>query len=548
MGYTNSDVAHAWAHNLSKCYQGSNLSHSHGKLMSYSTCIGQRLEIGKHIVFILNRCRYSNSTSKHQCEMYSAIPRNDSNVHVFNIDKYSRGTGEFISTWNQTSRERDMVIFGLELLAYEYDLCQQVPECNAKDIAFSSRGFMEMVRWFEITKCCTINKLLKMKLDDFARILPVYKSMSYYGYGSRYNLNAKQFRKFLKMMNDRATIPEIVDTVNGKGTWAKYMQRTAHLREADRNRRLSAFIGYRTNHGPSRKIWGIRTTRHGSITKVVRATHSEHWIQYLLSEKHKNLEAARKQAAIAQTQTRRQDAKRRLERHCGMSGWENGYGSHHSYKSITSFNYNGVVIDFHDAYWLNQRQLSDSEYDHYTALSREEQNQWVLKKRAWMLEQLHEDQHSYDTIQARCTEQERIVHEMRERQRRLEEEKADYKATLLSQGDEGLKRLWHEGFRVSVTGKGVGFFSGGNVLLRVVNNAVETSKGIVILFEECKRLWNIIKRWHSNNAEFYAGEQAQATHHSWTIAKYQNDVLISGCHAIAYSEMEYVAKELGLAG
>lgn len=33
----------------------------------------------------------------------------------------------------------------------------------------------------------------------------------------------------------------------------------------------------------------------------------------------------------------------------------------------------------------------------------------------------------------------------------------------------------------------------------------------------------------------------------WSINRYENDILTAGCHRIAYSEMESIAKQLGWA-
>lgn len=89
-------------------------------------------------------------------------------------------------------------------------------------------------------------------------------------------------------------------------------------------------------------------------------------------------------------------------------------------------------------------------------------------------------------------------------------------------------------------------FDGGNVCLRINRGHVETSKGISISFEECTRLWTLIKRWHENNAEFQR-EMCHATTNRWAISSYKNDIMTAGCHSIAYSEMARIAKELKIA-
>ena len=86
-------------------------------------------------------------------------------------------------------------------------------------------------------------------------------------------------------------------------------------------------------------------------------------------------------------------------------------------------------------------------------------------------------------------------------------------------------------------------YNGGNVLLRINDGHVETSKGIHISFEECERLWLLIKRWHKNNTEFRR-DICHATVNNWTINSFKDDIMVAGCHLIAYSEMERIAKQL----
>lgn len=86
-------------------------------------------------------------------------------------------------------------------------------------------------------------------------------------------------------------------------------------------------------------------------------------------------------------------------------------------------------------------------------------------------------------------------------------------------------------------------FNGGNVLLRVNEDFMETSKGISVKIDECKRLWALIKRWHANQTEFHR-DICHATTNGWIISSYENDIMTAGCHSIAYSEMERIAKQL----
>lgn len=83
-----------------------------------------------------------------------------------------------------------------------------------------------------------------------------------------------------------------------------------------------------------------------------------------------------------------------------------------------------------------------------------------------------------------------------------------------------------------------------NVWLRIKNGKVETSKGIELSQTEAKRLWKRIKSFH-DGAQFKHDLAKDSSGHSWAFNKYQNDMLTAGCHRIAYSEMESIAKQLG---
>lgn len=134
-----------------------------------------------------------------------------------------------------------------------------------------------------------------------------------------------------------------------------------------------------------------------------------------------------------------------------------------------------------------------------------------------------------------------------ELRRKKEQEQWSYVQRVIQErGNEGRRDLWHEGYNVGIYFTNSSLFYGGNVLLRVKGRMVETSKGIKITKTECKRLWTIISRWHANDTEFIAGERIKATMSSFSVSRYQNDIMIAGCHAIAYKEMERVAHQLGL--
>ena len=90
------------------------------------------------------------------------------------------------------------------------------------------------------------------------------------------------------------------------------------------------------------------------------------------------------------------------------------------------------------------------------------------------------------------------------------------------------------------------FFLGGNVLLRLNLNKdkVETSKGIRIPVDTCKKMWKIVSRWHENPSCFKPVQIDTKGSGKYTISSYEDDILTAGCHKIAYCEMERVMNEI----
>ncbi len=542
-----SSVAHAWAHNLDKAHNSSHMSHDDGCIYSYSTCIGQRIEINGKVLFLLDTASYSNTTSGHQGWVRSAIP-NDIAKEIFNFKGHERGSYRIISFYHgQTKEQRNkaLIEFGMRYLMEEYSHCLLVPDCNALSHPFSRKGYEEMVRWFNVTGCMTVKKLLRMKFDDFRTHIPYMRSIN-----CTYKQVDKRVRKFLQMMLDNDPIEAIVDMVNGEGTWADYQKRIEPLKNAEKTRRLRSLVFVK---GPGWRGEMVRPTVHGMVSPVVtdnpinKKSITQHkkkgdYIQWLYNLRQTNVKSAYTANLVAARQVACEKAKERLEKHLGMRGWM----PHDSLSPFrnnlpTSFNFNGTV--FHFCSWHREKRLTYEEYQTYCSLPLEQQRQWVINKRQEVLEGFQEETRQHEEARAHWDQHWREVEEERRRYEELEASKREY-IDELKKTPEGVRQLYHEGFKLYNTGSPSVFY-GGNVLLRIKGAIVETSKGIKITIEECKRLWSLVKRWHENAAEF-TREICRAVDDHWTITSYRNDILTAGCHSIAYSEMEYIANQLQL--
>lgn len=107
-------------------------------------------------------------------------------------------------------------------------------------------------------------------------------------------------------------------------------------------------------------------------------------------------------------------------------------------------------------------------------------------------------------------------------------------------------RMWKAGEIKELNAPWGGYFeiNEPNVWLRIKNGKVETSKGVKLSKAETERLWRRIKSFH-DGAQFQHDLARDSSGHSWAFNSYKNDLLIAGCHRIAYSEMEDMAMKLG---
>lgn len=83
-----------------------------------------------------------------------------------------------------------------------------------------------------------------------------------------------------------------------------------------------------------------------------------------------------------------------------------------------------------------------------------------------------------------------------------------------------------------------------NAWMRIKGGIIETSKQVKIRTEEARRIWQVVTLLHQGS-QFQHGLVEDANGNKWSINRYENDILTVGCHRIAYSEMEGIAKQLG---
>lgn len=536
------NVCHLWAHHSQNEAISGNVRFDGGSLFSYSTCIGERFEINGNIVFVLNTYRFSSTTSSHQAAMRSSIPTDEPNVHVFNVNYRGRGDSYITSYWHRypgkTERlKTDIIRFASMWLSQLWNQCLEVKDNKRGDIGVDLGLFDTYKRFYEVTGVMTIKKLLRLTDKELSEYL------FYLDFDSKPDM--RKIRKFIRILNgDNRSMETVVDFVAGNGVYADYMKRTAHLHLKAKLRRMSIKIGFRAN-----VLGAWDNVREGCIktAEYKKRKADGTLISWMLEQKKLNMEFKYGRKDFYDMCDRRESAKQRLMRHLGFTGWRtfgSMYWSGISY--LGSFDYDGEVFLFERCEYINPQTLSDKEYMSFRTMSKEEQRAFIHEKRLWMLSYLKEEKSRHEAYIAAYNEQLRI----REEERKLRNAMLDEAKEAVKNGDyDKLRDIWYKGLVSdgTVNNMPMSFYRGGNVLLRVTDKFVKSSKGISVTIAEAVRMWRVVKRWHENPGSFEAySEKFFTTLSDYGISRYQNDILIAGCHAIAYKEMERAAIELGI--
>lgn len=535
------NLTHNWAHQLKDSEKYGNTSFYGTSFYSYGTVIGEVLQLeNKKTIYLLNTGRYSNSTSNHQHDMRSAIP---ADAHIFSVS-----CDDFIFRWsgvyNFDKKEQEKLLTKYLKKQFDHFLAFVDSKTIETERSWSLRWWEEAKKFAEVTQCCTIKQLIK-RTNDIFKMRDIKKP--------------GLFRTMVKtlMQHDSGlyTLPQMVNLVCGKETYEKYVERTKGARSSEYTRKINYLLGFKSNYNYN-SYWapydykkypssfGIHSLQgyveNGINKKIIeKQRKSGNYVSFLLKTKQGNFQQNMEFAERKRRNERVLKAKERLEKHLGLTGFREYWNNK------TQFDYNGTIIHFENCH--TTKKLTFEEYIAYTNLTPEEQKTWRYNKKQWMLEHLQEETRQHEEREARW-EQEKIARERAAEERRvLLEQKADYIKEQEAKGEEGIRQLWRENLKERLPySYNTEFFFGGNTLLRFVGGIVETSKGISLAVEECQRLWKLINIWHKNQKEFIPNaEQAITLNSTWTIQRYQNDIMIAGCHSIAYCEMKSMAKQLG---
>lgn len=549
MKASHSEIGHNWAHQLKPCQGDYHFRFEGAKIKSYSTVIGEIVHAkSNEPIYFLNYGSYSKSTNKHQIHAFRAIPKY--------ATVFSASCGEFMYDWDGITdldgkiTETGATNFIMKNLQFVYNSLLAFKDSKAlkNEKEFSVHYFNEAVRFMEYFPLTSFPKILRIKNDTLKSLYHVE--------------NPTTFRKAVKaLIAGERGLRALVDIACGNGTYDAYHKRTSGIRMANITRKYNHLCGFeaagycdewyvpypgfngknKVAKMPKNRTYISHTLRASgkgfTAQEILRHREKGDLVKVLYEVRKGKFQAACLMREVNESIERKKAAKKRLEIFIGLRGFDKWqYNS-----TLKSFNYNGTEYTFHS--WNEESGLNDVEYTTFGDMSPEERNAFIIAKRAEMLENLRRQDYNYEH-RYELAEKARIECERKEAAKRkyIEEQKA--------RGDEGLRQLWHENLlsSASLWHQSITLFYGGNVLLKVAKSGdrVVTSKGISIPLKECKRLWNIINRWHESKTEFCQNKEiVHATgHQDWNIQCYRNDIMIAGCHAIAYKEMATIAKQL----
>ena len=502
---TNLDMAHLWANKKSEYKILGNVSFQGSRFYSYSTVIAQIITDRKGVdCYLINDNTYSHSTYRHQSYVYQSIPVGACIILIpksyvrKNADYYGRGFSGF------------------------YDSKISVSDSIALSKYFI-KDYLDYLK--SLVKCGGIGDYRNMDHEMYKCISGIEDMLNHFG-GSYTALNKvldKEGKKALKFLrgenNDKY---ECISYILGKQSLKDFRERMKPSFSKERTRKLCNYIGH---HSCFTTQELDKHRKQGDVIKFMLDRKNEYDRRYY----EDNCDSLRRVRQI--------DARHRLEKFCGMRGWYKYYrfcGDTNPF--IFDYCGNTIRIDVASQYAgsIDELSISDIEYDIYTKMDKSSQKDFIREHKMSAYRYLTDEMYKIDHAE-----------EIREKER-IKAEKA---RKIVNENPDADRYLW-KSFEIKnlIATHGVSFYHGGNVLLRYNKdkNCMETTKGISVPVNECKRLWPIINRWHNNSTTFTPAESAHSTIGQWNISKYQDDVLIAGCHAISYAEMEECASIIGL--
>lgn len=542
---TTLDIAHRWANQQFGKRDGTltagNTHCNEVSFYSYNTVIAQWLDKKRKIMAVID-VPLTTSTGGHIRDVLQAIPHD---VTVFRLHRDNTYDYDDVDFCDWRGELNPMTVTN-QYASLLYDTIAGVDgDCSLNP--GSLHWWNELQRWEKYYPGGSIKKYLRQKLSE-DKLTRKWQS---------------KCRKMLRALLNGATFEEIVDVVNGEGAWQKYLDRTKGARKTRAKREYAEKIARHIGYG------SLRDTRL-SVKELLALTPLQR-----VEIKLKNVI----KPSLSEEIEHKARPVQNLLKFLGITGkyYPSGWFDFHSNPQIIHDPRTGELI--YDASHCIDWEIPQI-YFQVSDIEKVKENpkkfrEWFLAK-ARALGRLHLGCKYRQGTDIPTPEQQKMIadymnykqkHDARaktrqdryeaERRRQAEEvaEKERQRKLIVQsyqdRGIDGYRDLWRERFDQrpdTALFNQSEFFYGGNVLLRYNERTqmVETSKSIRLNLAQAKKLWRTIEIWHQHPDKFRRIEiKVQGS--SYIAHSYNNDILVAGCHSIAYSEMARMARQLKFA-
>ena len=544
-----SDIAHRWANQdfgkNGTLHAGSCRCDEYS-FYSYNTVIGQWLDKEKKIMAVVD-VNLSHSSNRHISALRSALP---DDVKVFylhdEISYYQWQNVDFVSKYTPFSpkiRMRMIEIYIRDLYA-QFTAIRDTRMLRAEKPSMTAWHYIQQLN--KLYRDASPKKWIENKIPNNTckedRTIIIQK------------------RKMVRGLIAGLQVSEIVESMFGKGTWDEYQKRIAPLKKTARKRDFAAKVCdyLHVPQGTYSYKQIKQTTPAERIALKFSALREPDWCEKYF---HKN------------------EAINRAKIFLGIKS--NLYGN--GVQTVVDSNTGEIIYhDYHVSDWWDYARIQFGEYEYahfcravdkkqyrkrfhqicsikngriqgkmtYNAINSGRQriedlseenlrlyNAYLLRKDRHEIE---EQLQRYSLKYQKNLSKEQLLEKVRAKQQQIEEYK--------KQGIEGYRRIWREhlgGINYGLQSKDSSFFYGGNVLLRFREDGrVESSKNITLSVSTCKRMFQVIERWHNAPDTFKPVGIVTENCGTFKITEYKNDILVAGCHRIAYAEMERMYNEI----
>lgn len=580
-----SDIQHRFANKLAGkngCVRSGNVRYEGRNFYSYSTVFGQWVDIEKNVVVIFDGST-SISSSKHK--LYNGLFPDD--VHVFPLafsgGYYGWRNCNLVSSYNFKDEDfkeyhrMQMIDHYVERIYNQIAAINEGTKKGLEKVDFKSWGYIEEL--CSLYKDTSINKYIKWTKN-------------------------KDYKKLVRMLKDgERNVQVLTDALFGDGTYKTYWDYCARYRKsADKRAKVEALCA-RLGIASPYESWTRGRMDTGltadQIRKLTAKERVELHFKSLAYNEYKAHESERREKY-------NKNFRNAYKWIVGSEPKKDWHGYEKDVDNNCVNKDNGVVYEcsgeyIFGFYWCDTRVSFD--YDKFR--ESEDKEQWIanfyaeckdaalnrkainilkrinahIKDKArryeddiylndgYLRESTTEEEFAIcsefirkqdkyfadQEVRRRAEEIERIRREEEERKERefMEQVKQEQIDECLGNGIEGCRDLWRKhlmdiNYAERETNYKGDFFMGGNVLLRLnlSKDKVETSKSIRIPVDTCKKMWEIVSKWHENPSCFKPMQIDTKCSGRYTISSYKDDILTAGCHKIAYNEMERVYNEI----